>query len=266
MSFLITNPNPHILNLPTLQNVITSATGNSSALTAYTTDLQNYLDTSNSAMKIDTIGLYTSSKSYITIKSGLNLSNALYINGNTAVSPNAINGTGFLALQVGGIEQARFTGGNLGIGTTTPIATLDINGSEVVRGSLYISTMGLPLSSTMGNLYADGDLFANGILYPSDPSLKTDIREFVSHGLPEAVRFRWKSNGKEDIGVLADDIVRLEPVCVQKTRNGTMTVDYPKLVVLCLAEIKALKARMAILETQQRGAISPLSNPLQENS
>jgi len=242
MSFLITNPNPHILNLPTLQNVITSATGNSSALTAYTTDLQNYVDTTNSALKIDTIGLYTSTKSYITIKSGLNLSNALYINGNIAVYSNAINGTGSLALQVGTTEQARFTGGKLGIGTTTPIATLDVNGSEVVRGNLYISTM--------GNLYADGDLYANGILYPSDPSLKTDIREFVSRGLPEAVRFRWKSGGEEDIGVLADDILRLEPVCVQKTRNGTLTVDYPKLVVLCLAEIKALKQRMAILETQ----------------
>lgn len=248
MSFLTTNPNPHILNLPTLQNVITSATGNSSALTTFTTDLQNYVDTTNSSLKIDTIGLYTSSKSYITIKSGLNLSNALYINGNIAVSANAINGTGSLALQVGTIEQARFTGGNFGIGTTTPTATLDVNGSEVIRGSLYISTMGLPLSSTMGNLYADGDLYANGILYPSDPSLKTDIREFVSHGLPEAVRFRWKSTGKEDIGVLADDILRLEPVCVQKTRNGTLTVDYPKLVVLCLAEIKALKERVAMLE------------------
>ena len=243
MSFLTTNPNPHILNLPTLQNVITSATGNSSALTTFTTDLQNYVDTTNSSLKIDTISLYTSSKSYITIKSGLNLSNALYINGNIAVSSNAINGTGSLAFQVGAIEQARFTGGKFGIGTTTPTATLDVNGSEVVRGSLYISTM--------GNLYADGDLFANGIMYPSDPSLKTDIREFVSRELPEAVRFRWKSTGKEDIGVLADDILRLEPVCVQKTRNGTLTVDYPKLVVLCLAEIKALKARMATLETQQ---------------
>jgi len=255
MSFLTTNPNPHILNLPTLQNVITSATGNSSALTAYTTDLQNYIDTSNSALKIDTIGLYTSSKSYITIKSGLNTSNTYYINGNTAVTSNAINGTGFLAFQVGSAEQARCTGGKFGVGTTAPLATLDVNGGALVRGSLYISTMGLPLSSTLGNLYADGDLFANGILYPSDPSLKTDIREYVSRGLPEPVRFRWKSDGEEDIGVLADDILRLEPACVQKTRNGTLTVDYPKLVVVCLAEIKALKARVATLEV--RGELSP---------
>jgi hypothetical protein len=251
MSFITTNPNPHILNLPTLQNVITSATGNSSALTNYTTNVQKYINTSNSSLTINTVGLYTTTLPYITFTSGINLSNAsLYINGTSFVSANSVSGSNFLAFQVSTNEQARITSaGNLGIGIKTPLATLDVNGSEIVRGSLYISTMGAPVTSTLGNLYADGDLFANGMHYPSDPVLKTEIRPYIPHGIPEAVRFRWKASGEEDIGVLANDVLRIEPVCVQTTRNGTLAVDYPKLVVLCLAEIKALKERVTTLES-----------------
>lgn len=250
MSFITTNPNPHILNLPTLQNVINSATGSSSALTTYTTSIQKYVNTSNSSLAMNTISLYTTTLPYINFTSGINLSNAsLYINGTSVLTPNSVTGTNYFALQVGTTEYARLTGGNLGIGVRTPTATLDVNGSQIIRGSLYISTMGAGVSSTLGNLYADGDLFANGIHYPSDPVLKTDVRPYISHNLPEAVRFRWKASGVEDIGVLADDVARIEPVCVQTTRNGTQTVDYPKLVVLCLAEIKALKERVRLLES-----------------
>jgi hypothetical protein len=247
MAFITTNPNPHILNLPTLQNVITSATGTSSGI--YVTNLQNYINTSNSSLKINTVGLYTTTLSYITFTSGINLSNAsLFINGSSYLSPNTVSGSNYLAFQIAKTEQARFTGGYFGIGTKTPLAPIDINGNCIVRGNLFISSLG---AVSQGNLFADGDLFANGIHYPSDPVLKTDVSPYIAHELPEAVRFRWKASGKEDIGVLADDILRIEPVCVQTTRNGTLAVDYPKLVVLCLAEIKALKQRVAILESAE---------------
>jgi hypothetical protein len=251
MAFISTNPNPYILNLPSLQNVVTSATGNVNDLNTYTASLQNYINVTSGTLSINTISAKTSTAPYITVSKNLNLSNgSLYINGSNILTSNTLNGTNYLAFQVGAIERARISGSDLGIGTTTPLAKLDVNGSQLIRGSLYISSMGVVPTSTLGNLYADGDLFATGIKYPSDPILKTDVRELVGQGLPEAVRFRWKSNNEEDIGVLATDVLNLEPVCVQKTKNGTLTVDYPKLVVLCIAEIKTLKARVAMLEAR----------------
>jgi hypothetical protein len=126
------------------------------------------------------------------------------------------------------------------------MATLDVSGNILVRsGSVYISSFGLPLNSTVGNLYADGDLFATGIKYPSDPVLKANIIPYELHrALPDPVEFTWKSNGQRDIGVLASDVADIEPTCVYTHASGMRSVDYPKLVVLCLAELKRLRQQV----------------------
>jgi hypothetical protein len=137
------------------------------------------------------------------------------------------------------------------------------DGPNITYGSVYISSFGVPLNSTVGNLYADGDLFATGIKYPSDPALKANIIPYELHrALPEPVEFTWKSNGQRDIGVLASDVADIEPVCVHTNANGMRSVDYPKLVVLCLAELKRLKEHVgrqdqAIQELQAAMRQSP---------
>ena len=227
MAFISTNPNPYIINLPAIQNVQTSALGPGATTTATST----YINSNNASLSINSINAYTTTLSYITVNTSLNLAYGygIYMNGLSFLTSNSINGGTFLAFQVGGTEYARITGGNVGIGTNAPGALLDVNGSAIIRQDLYV----------------------NGVHYPSDPSLKTDIRPYTTTELPTAVRFRWKDSGKEDIGVLADDILAKEPLCVGRNKNGTMTVDYPKLVVLCLAEIAALKTRITQLEKSQ---------------
>jgi len=224
MAFLTTNPNPYILNLPVLQNVANSALGPGS--TTGTTSYSQYIDTTTNALSINTINQYTNTLSYVTVNTSLNLASgkSVYINGINALSANTVNGANYLSLQVGGSEGLRLTGGSVGIGTSAPGATLDVNGNTIVRGDLYV----------------------NGIHYPSDPTLKTDVRPYTSPGLPTAVRFRWLSTGAEDIGVMADAVP--EPLCVGRNRS-TLTVDYPKLVVLCIAEIAELKRRVKELES-----------------
>jgi hypothetical protein len=101
-----------------------------------------------------------------------------------------------------------------------------------------------------GNLYADGNLYAAGMVYPSDPVLKQNVRPYVPSRLPDPVEFEWRSTGLRDIGVMASDVAMIEPVCVQTGRTGTQSVDYPKLVVLCLAECKALRAKVTELEDE----------------
>jgi hypothetical protein len=164
---------------------------------------------------------------------------------------NGINATNNLVFKVNSLEIARFTSaGFLGIGVQAPLVPLDVLGDVQVRqGNLYINRMGLPSSITMGNIFADGDMYAEAFLTPSDPKLKKDGVPYVPKGLPKPVEFTWIANGQRDIGVFADDVQRIEPRCVEKDKKGVLHVDYPKLVTLCLAEIHSLRDRVEALES-----------------
>lgn len=233
-----------------MTNVVSSATGtgNMASLSNSIASLQTLINTSNYALSINSIKPYSGSN--VTFTNTLNLSNVgLSFNGITCLTSNCINGQPFLAVKTSGSERARFTSGGFGIGTTAPLTTVDVNGNELVRGNLYISTMGGTLPAA-GNLYADGNLYAAGMVYPSDPVLKQNVRPYVPSRLPDPVEFEWRSTGLRDIGVMASDVATIEPVCVQTGRTGTQSVDYPKLVVLCLAECKALRAKVTELENE----------------
>jgi hypothetical protein len=229
-----TEPNRYLINLNSLNNVITSASGVNATSTSLT-NILNMINTSNYILSANTLETYTGSNMLVT--ANLNLSNAsIYFNNILSIQSNCVNGTPYLAFKTNGLEQARFTSNFFGIGTSIPLTKLDINGSELIRGNLYLSTFG---TSSTANVYADGSMYAGGFYTPSDIRLKENISTFVCPDLPRAIKFTWK-NGKEDIGVLAQELELIEPLCISNN-NGIKTVDYGKLVVLCLAEIHALK-------------------------
>jgi hypothetical protein len=246
MAFLTTNPSPFIINVPEFQNVITSATGNSgfSGLSNSVNDLLTYINTANSQLNINTIGSSTTGN--ITFTSNINLSNSVItFSGSNLLGSNTLNGpAGFLAFQVNGVERARLTATGLGIGTTVPQLPLEVQGGAIIRGPLYVSSFGA-VSSATGNIIASGDIFANGFFYPSDSRLKKDISVYESPGLPTPVEFTWRGSGEHDIGVLADDLLEIEPLCVTRAPSGFLTVDYAKLSVLLLAEVRTLKTQMS---------------------
>ena len=66
--------------------------------------------------------------------------------------------------------------------------------------------------------------------------------------MPEPVSFNWKSSGKRDIGILATDLLDIEPSCIH-IQDGLKTVDYPKLTILCLAELKNLRKEIEFLHS-----------------
>jgi hypothetical protein len=246
MSFITTNPNPYIINVPELQSVLTSATGTSNT----NNEFINYIDTTTNSGSFNSIGSFNSGA--ITITNDLYLSNSgLYINDIPIIpSDNTVNGNLYMSMTVNNIEITRFNSNGLGIFTATPQAALHVNGSAIFASTVYISSFGIPAGPSIGNLIADGFLEANGFVYPSDPRLKKDIKPYVSNNLPQAVEFLWKSSGERDIGVLADDVAAIEPACVKSSVQGYLTVDYSKLVVLCLAEISELKKQVHELRTR----------------
>jgi hypothetical protein len=262
MGTILTNPNRYLVNVPELQNVITSATGSSGGNNYNVTQLLTMIDVNSYIVKTNYLQAYNGSN--ITVRNNLNLSNSIiYYNNVPLLYSNGVNASNNQLFYVNNQEVARFTAaGYLGIGVQAPLAPLDVDGDVIVRqGNLYLSRFGLPSSLTMGNMFADGDVYAQAFLTPSDPKLKKDATPYVPKGLPKPVEFTWIASGQRDIGVFADDVQAIEPLCVERDKKGVLHVDYPKLVTLCLAEIHDLRTKVEVLESTTRGlqVIPPVS-------
>jgi hypothetical protein len=254
MSNILTNPNKYLVNVPELQNVVTFATGSSNNYSV--NQILAAIDTNAHLVKTNTLQSFNTNT--INVRNNLNLSNSyISYNGTSLLNSQGINTTGNLLFNVNQVEQARFTSaGYMGLGTIAPVAKLDVVGDAVVRtGNLYVSTSGA--GAGVGNVSADGTMYAQAFLTPSDPSLKTDVQPLVApERLPVPVEFTWIHTGIRDIGFLADDVAAVSPYCVSiDTTCGKQHVNYAKLVTLCMAEIRALRERVTALE-------APLGTPM----
>lgn len=97
----------------------------------------------------------------------------------------------------------------------------------------------------------------------SDVRLKDDFQPYDPGALFDAIEvydFRWTTDGSRGIGVVAQELYPLEPRAVSvgetvtdpetgEAHERTWGVDYSKLVPHLLAEVKALRARVAALES-----------------
>jgi hypothetical protein len=130
-------------------------------------------------------------------------------------------------------------GGNVGIGTTSP-------------GNILTIAQG---SAT--------DPVADAWTVYSSRRLKTRIepleRSIEKVLKLQGVSFEWKANGKQDIGLIAEDVGRVIPEVVTYEANGidATSVDYSRLVSVLIEavktqqnEIDALKKRLTVLESR----------------
>jgi hypothetical protein len=98
-----------------------------------------------------------------------------------------------------------------------------------------------------------GTTATNATYYTSsDGRLKDCLEEFDAGAMIdrlEAGTFRWKVNGERDYGVVAQDAVKVLPQAVtHDEKHDWWGIDYSKFVPLLLAEVKALRARLAEVE------------------
>lgn len=139
------------------------------------------------------------------------------------------------------------SGGNVGIGTTSPSNKLH------VVGTAYAST----------GMYSDGFVSARGVDSSSDERLKTDIRPLenaLQYVLGTKYRsFRWKEDGKPCIGVIAqEELGREHGYLVEKHREH-YSYNYAATTALIGAalqeedrKVEALKKKIAELENEVR--------------
>jgi hypothetical protein len=129
MSFITTNPNPYIVNVPELQSVLQTATGTTVTGGTFT----EYIDTTTNSAVFNSIGTYNSGS--IQIKNDLYLSNAnLYVNESPVlIGNNTLNGNLYTAFTVNNVEIARLNTNGLGVFTQSPAAPLHVNGSAIIQ-------------------------------------------------------------------------------------------------------------------------------------
>jgi hypothetical protein len=154
---------------------------------------------------------------------------------------------------------------NIGTGgTTSSTTTINMgsatNGSTIMRGSLAVGSV--TANTTDGAIWASNNVTA---FAASDNKFKENVRD-----IPNALEkveiiggklFDWttqyiESMGgehsyfmrKSDAGVIAQDVEKAMPELVRTRSDGSLAVDYPKLVALAFAAIKELSEKVKKLE------------------
>ena len=113
--------------------------------------------------------------------------------------------------------------------------------------------------SSNGDFHADGDIIGNSTTIASDLNLKEDINTIIN---PidkltniNGVTFKWKKDGKESIGVIAQEIEKVFPQLVTKVSNLNkegehLTVNYSGLIGVLIESVKELQSQVTDLKNQ----------------
>jgi hypothetical protein len=115
--------------------------------------------------------------------------------------------------------------GKVGIGTVNPLEELEVN----------------------------GNVMATAFLYSSDKQLKTNIKE-LDNSLEKilqlnGVSFNWKENGKESIGLIAQDVEKVYPELVKTSSyTGLKSLEYGNLVAPLIEAIKEQQKKIDDME------------------
>jgi len=176
--------------------------------------------------------------------------------------------------ETAGSETARFTyGGNLLVGTTSPISAGKISAQAVGTNPAIVAQGASDCfqgktTQTSGNSYfaywvyngsAVGSITSTGSSTSyntsSDQRLKENIADADDAGSKvdsiQVRKFDWIADGShQDYGMIAQELLEVVPeaVSVPEDSEEMMGVDYSKLVPMLIKEIQSLRNRVAQLE------------------
>ena len=189
----------------------------------------------------------------------------------------SLGGEGSFEIDAFGMPAGRFLvtdGGNVGIGTATPEATLEVNGTTRIWGStqlldsaeIYGSLVpGVDSVYDLGSAqYRWNEIFvANGTFNTSDGRLKDQI-DALPYGLAEImhlrpITFTWKdrADGTVHLGLVAQEVEAVIPEAIARSGDPTapLGLNYANLIPVLIQAIQeqqqALGQRDAGIAAQQ---------------
>ncbi|MBT9160430.1 MAG: hypothetical protein DDT26_01709 [Dehalococcoidia bacterium] len=158
----------------------------------------------------------------------------------------------------------------LAVGTINAPLNVVGTGASNISNLLYITPaagrigVGVPVPlaaiHVAGGIIATGDIQASNV---SDPKFKKNVRKITDGlGLVDAIggyRFQWNAlietvdyashyEGEEDLGVLATEVRDAIPEAVRTRQDGSLAVDYIKLIPVLLAAVRDLNIKVRRLE------------------
>lgn len=150
--------------------------------------------------------------------------------------------------QINGVNGAT-ADTNVGIGTTSPVEALHVD------GRIRVTTLGSAGATSLCRNASNQISTCS-----SSRRYKTNITPFLS-GLElidrlHPVAFEWKHGGERDLGLVAEDVEQVEPLLVTYTALGVEGVKYDRVAVVLLNAVKEqqelIKMQQLQLKNQQR--------------
>jgi hypothetical protein len=141
-----------------------------------------------------------------------------------------------------GSNNVIISGGNVGIGTTTPVQKLSVVGNAQFT-AVTSGTYGMDL-----NLTTDGTLTTSA----SDERLKQNILVLDSKETLDKVMklkpssFDWKTNSSHDIGLIAQEVESIFPELVfTNPTDGYKGINYSRLPALLISAVQEIAKQIA---------------------
>jgi hypothetical protein len=183
--------------------------------------------------------------------------------------------------------SAYFTGGNIGIGTASPVAKLHVTGGEFrlmngsgehthlnyanlstnyIRGVTYFDTaavyftggnVGIGTTTPSYKLHVVGDIYTTGTYQGSDLRLKRNVQN-LGYGLDAVMRLRpvsyeWKDRptGPATFGLIAQEVATIMPELVGKSQDeaGMLSLNYVGLVPVLVKAVQEQEPRIGAVTT-----------------
>lgn len=148
--------------------------------------------------------------------------------------------------------------GNVGIGSTNPTNTLDVNGTfDCDNGQVFSDGSG---NLTVNDIFDNNSGIFLSALGASDQRYKEEINP-MTHCLEnilklQGVNYLWKKtdfpemhfNNRLQIGFIAQEVEKIYPELVNTNQKGYKSIDYPKLSPLL---VEAIKEQQGIINGQK---------------